>query len=339
MALLPCSHCALPPRPVEEFVDPWLPGSPQTFQRVDRYLLVDEHRDTAADGEQRGEIVGDDDDGDAEAPVQLRDQRVDATRDERIEVGGRLVEKQDSRIEREGARERRALDHSARKLGRKLDARVRLEPGELELHRRNPFLIFRWKLRMLAQRQHDVLGDRKRRKQCALLEQHADERSLFGLTDAKHRLSVEEHLATIRTMETGERLEQYRLARTRTAGDAEDLAALDIEVDAVVHFLAAEPVDDPARGENRLGMAAGRHRCTPTLAAPAAALPPEGEQFAPWDGPAAQMCTPTLAATASALPPEGEQFAPWDGPAALITQAYRKGRRTRRRARSRERCS
>ncbi len=30
------------------------------------------------------------------------------------------------------------------------------------------------------------------------------------------------------------------------------------------------------------------------------------------------MRTPTLAADAAALPPEGEQFAPWDGPAALI---------------------
>ncbi len=30
---------------------------------------------------------------------------------------------------------------------------------------------------------------------------------------------------------------------------------------------------------------------TPTLAVVAAALPPEGEQFAPWDGPAARMNT------------------------------------------------
>ena len=31
---------------------------------------------------------------------------------------------------------------------------------------------------------------------------------------------------------------------------------------------------------------------TPTLAAEAAALPPEGAQFAPWDGPAAQTKNP-----------------------------------------------
>src|SRR6266545_4495152 len=56
--------------------------------------------------------------------------------------------------------------------------------------------------------------------------------------------------------------------------------------------------------------------CAPTLAAAAAALPPAGEQFAPWGGPAARWCAPTLAAIAAALPPEGEQFAPWGGPAA-----------------------
>ena len=46
--------------------------------------------------------------------------------------------------------------------------------------------------------------------------------------------------------------------------------------------------------------------CAPTLAALAAALPLEEDQFAPWDGPAARMCAPTLAANAAALPPGGE---------------------------------
>src|SRR5258705_7521635 len=62
---------------------------------------------------------------------------------------------------------------------------------------------------------------------------------------------------------------------------------------------------------------------TPTLAASvadeAAALPPRGEEFAPWDGPAALTWTPTLAASvadeAAALPPRGEEFAPRDSDA------------------------
>ena len=52
---------------------------------------------------------------------------------------------------------------------------------------------------------------------------------------------------------------------------------------------------------------------------------PQGDQFAPWDGPAALKCAPTLAAAsaAAALPPEGAQFAPWDGPAALMSGVVR----------------
>jgi hypothetical protein len=54
---------------------------------------------------------------------------------------------------------------------------------------------------------------------------------------------------------------------------------------------------------------------TPTLAAPAAALPPVGELIAAWDGPAPRMTTPTLTAPAAALPPVGALIAAWDGPA------------------------
>ncbi len=81
----------------------------------------------------------------------------------------------------------------------------------------------------------------------------------------------------------------------------------------------------------------------PTLAASsvnsAAALPPEGARFAPWGGPAALMTAPTLAASlvnsAAALPPEGAQFAPWGGPAALTGLAPRVAGRRRRRERAR----
>jgi hypothetical protein len=43
------------------------------------------------------------------------------------------------------------------------------------------------------------------------------------------------------------------------------------------------------------------HQYAPTLAAVAAALPPEGAQFAPWDGPAA-LIRPTLLCAGDATP-------------------------------------
>src|SRR5947208_2414848 len=54
--------------------------------------------------------------------------------------------------------------------------------------------------------------------------------------------------------------------------------------------------------------------------AEAAALPPEGDRLAPWDGPAARMMDPHACGCAAALPPEGDRLAPWDGPAALMAQ-------------------
>ena len=51
----------------------------------------------------------------------------------------------------------------------------------------------------------------------------------------------------------------------------------------------------------------------------AAALPPKGEQRAPWVGPAALVLDPHACGFAAALPPKGEQLAPWVGPAALVS--------------------
>src|SRR5437868_4849440 len=115
---------------------------------------------------------------------------------------------------------------------------------------------------MLAQRQHHVLRHRKGRKKRALLEQHADERSPFGMADRLDFLAVQNHFAGVRTMQAGKRLQQYGLARSRTAGDAENFLGRHVEVQLVVHVLLAEPVDDAARGKNGLVLrfCSGVHR-------------------------------------------------------------------------------
>ena len=47
-----------------------------------------------------------------------------------------------------------------------------------------------------------------------------------------------------------QRPEQHALAAARAADDAEDLARLDVEADAVVHHLGAEAIDDVARDDD-----------------------------------------------------------------------------------------
>src|ERR1700676_5603328 len=53
-------------------------------------------------------------------------------------------------------------------------------------------------------------------------------------------------------MKAGERPEQNRFARPRSASDADDLAGQDVDADFLVHFLLAEAVDDASRGKERL---------------------------------------------------------------------------------------
>src|SRR5258706_728273 len=250
MALLPCGHRALRPRPVEEFAGPRMIRTQELLERIGLHLAVGQDGDPVADGEKRRQVVRHDDDGDAEALVQPADERVDAARGERIEVGGGLVEEEDARIERERPGERRALHHAARKLGGKFGAALGLHSRELEFHRRNPLLLLGAEVGVLAQRQHDVLRDRKRREEGSLLEQHADERSLFGAVDRVDGLAVQLDLAGVGPIEADEGLQQHRLPRPGAPGDAEDLARLDVEAELVVHDLLAETIHDAVRGED-----------------------------------------------------------------------------------------
>src|SRR5258706_4372479 len=258
-------HRTLRARTVEQLLDPRLPGAHQLVHRVDGDLPVDQHGDAVAYVEERVEVVADDDEGDAEPFVQPQDEIVDAARGEGIQVGGRLVEEEDAGIERERARERRPLDHAAGELGRKLEAALGREPRELELHRRDPLPLVVGHLGVLADRQHDVLRHRERGEERSLLEEHADERGLFGALDRFDRLAIQQYLARVRAVQPGQRLQQHRLARSRSAGDTEDLAPHDVEIDLVVHDLLAEAVHDAARGDDGLGGAVGRGRHRPSL--------------------------------------------------------------------------
>src|SRR5947207_6403244 len=74
------------------------------------------------------------------------------------------------------------------------------------------------------------------------------------MTDRLDFLAVQNHCACIRTMQAGKGLQQDRLARSRTAGNAENFSGQHVEADFVVHFLLAEPVDDAARRKNGLGL-------------------------------------------------------------------------------------
>ena len=113
----------------------------------------------------------------------------------------------------------------------------------------------------LAQRKGDVLGHGEGREQGALLEQHAIA-ALAGEACARAArpqvLAKQGDAAGSRLGEPDEVAQQGRLATAGTADQGDDLAALDVEVQALMHHLAPEAGADPAQGNDELG--AGRVR-------------------------------------------------------------------------------
>src|SRR5215472_3685268 len=257
MVLLPCLHRALRPRSVKKIVNPWMVGSHQLVDRVNDDFPVDQQRNAMADGEQCGEIVGHDDDGDPEAAIELADQRVDPARCERVEIGRRLVEEENARVEGQRPRQRCALDHASRELRWEFDAGFGLKPGKLELHAGDLFLRFSGQVGMLAQWQHYVLSDRQRREERTLLEEHSDERGALCLSKRVDGLTVQKDLPTVRVPQTDQRFEQHGLARSGAPGDAEYFPACHVEADVVVHLLLSEAIHDATRGDNRCAVASG----------------------------------------------------------------------------------
>ena len=103
----------------------------------------------------------------------VHDQHVEFARGDRIETGRGLVEKHDLRIERERARKRDAFGHAAGQFRGKLVAIVRLKADHFEFGRRHFIAAATPTFQIFAHRKLDVLPNRQRGEQRALLEQDA----------------------------------------------------------------------------------------------------------------------------------------------------------------------
>ena len=179
---------------------------------------------------------------------EVGDQGVERRRADRVETRSRLIKEQNLRIERQGASQRGALDHSARKLRGRLVAVVDLEADQLDLepgkgvHER-----FR-QIKELAHRDRHVLRHRNRREQCAELEQHAPAPfHRLGRAIAPDLLAEGLDLARPRSHQPEDRPHQDGLAGAGSADDRQDLAAPDIDVEILQDDLVVETDRQPAR--------------------------------------------------------------------------------------------
>jgi hypothetical protein len=194
--------------------------------------------------------VRDHDHGQAEAALQAADQPVECRGADRVEAGGRLVEKQALRVKGERAGKTGALAHAAREFGRKLVAGVvrQADQGELE---RGQLLEQRLRqLQALAPWRLNVLRDGQRAEQGAVLEQHSLpclQRVALRLTQSPDVLPEDLDLALLRAQQPEDVAQQDRLARAGAADHPEHLARMHLEVEPVMDHLrpeaGAQPVD------------------------------------------------------------------------------------------------
>ena len=179
-----------------------------------------------------------------------------------VQRGRRLVEQHQLRLHRQRPRDRHPLLLPAGQLTRVALRLVAESHALQEFHRALPHLGLRLAAD-LDRRLHDVFQRRHVREQVEALEHHADVLALEGdfllpqLVQLVATLPVpDEHAVDVQPpgvdlLEVVDAAQQRRLARAGRPDQAEHLALLHLEVDAVEHPQAAEALADLLRGNDR----------------------------------------------------------------------------------------
>jgi hypothetical protein len=133
-------------------------------------------QDTAVDdGVDAAELVRDEHDRQSERVRERRDQSIDLGGGDRVQPGRWLVQKHQRRFESERPRDRRALAHAAGQVGGR-DVLGSVEANETELRANHGTDRVSRKIRPAFERKRDVVAERHRPEQCALLEHHSERR-------------------------------------------------------------------------------------------------------------------------------------------------------------------
>ena len=205
----------------DEPVDRLLVDFDGRAQLLDLALAHD--RDAVAHGERLFLVMGDEDEGDAGAPLQVLQFAAHLLAKLQVEGGQGLVQQQHVGMVGERPGERHALLLAARKLGRPAPAQPR------HLDQRQHLLDDALHLLLGAaahfQPEGDVLGDRHMGKQGVALE-HGVDGALIG-RQMLDRLAFEENFAGRRLLEAGDEAQKCRLAAARGAEKGEEFVLLD----------------------------------------------------------------------------------------------------------------
>ena len=210
-----------------------------------------QHRDAIGDGADRAHVVGDGQRGGAHLGDDLADQCVDHPGHDRVEPGGRLVEKDDLGLGGDGARKPHALLHAARKLGGQAVSNLGAEADAAQLLDGDLAGLAAGTLEWAAQQaEGDVLPDRERVKEGRSLKQHAEAREQRLALAARRVVPVDGDAAAVGGDEPEDALQQHRLARARAADDHHRAALGHMQAGAAQHGSAVKILVQLGEGDH-----------------------------------------------------------------------------------------
>ena len=216
---------------------------------------VRQHGDAVADGEQAVKIMGHHIDGDAQRRLQLPDQQIKSVGADRVETGGRLVEKHHFRVKRQRPRQSSALAHAAGQLGRVFIGVVRVQPNHFQLQQRQLIHHALRHVVMFAHRHLNILQNVKRAEQGAILKQNPQPRIHPGAFAGRQPADVApENLdfAAPERHQTGYAAHQHRLACAGTADHAKHLATINVKIESFKHFPFAKVLGQVANADHHV---------------------------------------------------------------------------------------
>ncbi len=236
------------PAPVHELGDHRVVAGEQHLARAEHdQVAAEQHADVVRHGPGDHDVVRHDQDGGVDLRVQVDQQLGQVGGAHRVEAGVRLVAQDDLRVEHQGPGQPGALAHAAGDLTGELV----LLPGQADhLHLGQHDLpdLGLGLLRVLAQREGDVVVQVQRAEQRAVLEHHAEQ--LAHLVElalrAVHRVgAVDHHPAAVRPDQADQRLQEHRLAGAGGTEHDAHLAGRQGERDITPHDMAPEGLGQP----------------------------------------------------------------------------------------------
>src|SRR5690606_4392976 len=228
---------------VEELLDHRLVRGQQHLTRTEHHqLTTEQHADVVGHRARQVDVVGHDQDRRVDLGIDIDQQLAQVRGTHRVQTRVRLVDQDDLRIQHQSPRQPGTLAHTTGDLTGQLALRAQ-QTREFELlHHDLPDLRLRL-LRVLPQRERDVVEQVHRPEQRTVLEQHPEQLADLVELLVRTRRDVgitDEDRTTLRPQQADQRLQEHRLTRARGAQQSTHLTGGNRKRDILPNTLRTE---------------------------------------------------------------------------------------------------